>query len=321
MALTSPLFASNARLQAAARNAPPMRLREPNQDAVRKLQEALNKLGYPMPRSKRADGFDGVYGQETYATVARFQREKGLSPDGEAGRDTLTRLDALVRAGGGAPPSPAPAPMNDPKALAELMKPMVLLWVANSLRAIGAYEQQLKTGLPDLLGINKVTVDALEVHFHLSKSGSGPLVPLATIRNTFSKVVNVLGASATVFRSVDAPSAAADFQKQGDASFVPPPAYVLGSGPRRGIYFTPSFKTPRVNNSGFGPNCLTAMVLHECIHYVDANAPDHAYEHQPAYDTLPTEKAIHNPSSYASFAGHVTKGFDKPRYGAGTPSL
>ncbi len=97
MPLVSRRFAGNEQLQAAARNAPALRSGAAGK-GVELLQAALLDLGFPMAVStgngaKRADG---VYGPETAKTVRDFQSGAGLSADGIAGRDTLTRLDQIV---------------------------------------------------------------------------------------------------------------------------------------------------------------------------------------------------------------------------------
>jgi peptidoglycan hydrolase-like protein with peptidoglycan-binding domain len=101
MALRSPRFASNERLQRAASNSPPLRHGEVG-EAVRLLQQALIDLGFPLPISVRRYGSpDGIYGDETAGRVREFQRKNGLTADGVAGHDTLGKLDALL-------PNPAP---------------------------------------------------------------------------------------------------------------------------------------------------------------------------------------------------------------------
>jgi hypothetical protein len=49
MALTSPRFARNARLQAASNNSPALHKNEADHDAVRILQKALVDLGFLLP--------------------------------------------------------------------------------------------------------------------------------------------------------------------------------------------------------------------------------------------------------------------------------
>ncbi len=53
---------------------------------VRQLQERLRREGYDPGR------VDGVFGLRTERAVRQFQREKGLFPDGIAGRETLAAL-------------------------------------------------------------------------------------------------------------------------------------------------------------------------------------------------------------------------------------
>lgn len=55
---------------------------------VRRMQEALNALGYTLEA-------DGDFGTATRNAVREFQRDHGLSVDGKAGNETLTRLYEL----------------------------------------------------------------------------------------------------------------------------------------------------------------------------------------------------------------------------------
>ena len=78
-----------------ARSADPMAdgvlKREERGDAVKHLQEALNKAGIrdadgkPLPTT-------GYFGEKTEAAVREYQRTHGLQVDGKAGHDTLTSL-------------------------------------------------------------------------------------------------------------------------------------------------------------------------------------------------------------------------------------
>ena len=99
MALVSRRFAGNEQLQAASRNAPALRSGAAGK-GVELLQAALLDLGFPMSIST-ADGTkraDGLYGAETTKTIRDFQTGAGLTADGIAGRDTLTRLDQKLAA-------------------------------------------------------------------------------------------------------------------------------------------------------------------------------------------------------------------------------
>lgn len=107
MTLVHPLFASNDRLQRAARNSPVLR-RGDRGSAVALLQEALVSLGQALPLSTRRDGsMDGGFGGDTVRALKTFQRGEGLlgdndQPDGIAGNDTLHAMDRRLVARGGA---------------------------------------------------------------------------------------------------------------------------------------------------------------------------------------------------------------------------
>ncbi len=66
-------------------------VREERGEAVKRLQEALNKAGIrdaegnPLPTT-------GYFGERTEAAVRRYQEQQGLEVDGKAGRDTLGAL-------------------------------------------------------------------------------------------------------------------------------------------------------------------------------------------------------------------------------------
>jgi len=109
MTLVSDRFARSSRLQAAARNAPPLKKNEPDREAVALVQQALVDVGFAMPITMARGKPDGIYGDETVNTVARFQTQQALQRDGQAGHDTLHRLDSLFPPVGAAPQVPTPA--------------------------------------------------------------------------------------------------------------------------------------------------------------------------------------------------------------------
>lgn len=100
MALKSPRFASNTRLQRASEDRPALNAGE-HGEAVRLVQQALIDLGFAMPISTRKFGSpDGVYGHETVARVREFQTKFHLRVDGSTGRHTMAKLDELLPAAG-----------------------------------------------------------------------------------------------------------------------------------------------------------------------------------------------------------------------------
>jgi hypothetical protein len=108
MALKSPRFASNTRLQRVAENKPPMGRGE-NSEAVRLVQQGLIDLGFELPISIRRFGSpDGIYGAETAAKVREFQTKFKLKVDGITGQKTMAKLDELLPTPG-TPLPPLPA--------------------------------------------------------------------------------------------------------------------------------------------------------------------------------------------------------------------
>jgi peptidoglycan hydrolase-like protein with peptidoglycan-binding domain len=107
MALKSTRFASNQRLQQAAKNSPPIRRGSSGQH-VALVQQAFIDLGLGMAISTKKSGkADGVFGGETESRVWQFQALTGLSRDGVIGRETLEKLDELLPTNG-PPPKPLP---------------------------------------------------------------------------------------------------------------------------------------------------------------------------------------------------------------------
>lgn len=64
--------------------------------AIKDLQIALGRLGH------NPNGIDGKYGNGTYAAVQAFQKENGLSVDGQAGPNTLKAIQDALNKGAGA---------------------------------------------------------------------------------------------------------------------------------------------------------------------------------------------------------------------------
>lgn len=170
MALTSPRFAGNARLENAARNRPPLRRGDTGQP-VRLIQQALIDLGYPLPISTRKyNSPDGVYGGETKTKVRAFQRRVHLNPDGEVGRNTMARLDALLP-GAGAPLVPLPAGgtwdhrirVHFRSIAAPAVPEMVAL--RNARRVYGQYDIRVEMASGETLALDpseEVMLDAVE---------------------------------------------------------------------------------------------------------------------------------------------------------------
>lgn len=208
---------------------------------------------------------------------------------------------------------------RDAGTLAAEGKSVALQWIARAQESLNGFEYcwSNKTTGP----FYAMITDAVDKHFQLVVDPA-KLLPrkklvdstlLTLIKKNFKTVKEVLGKSGMYFKF---PSAA-DVPATDTGSFI----YTYG-GMGGSINFNPTmFKDwDAATGTGFGPRARGAMVLHECIHIVDtlSGDPNHIYEHDPAYDTQRADQAIHNASSYASFAQHVTYGKDT-RFG-GDPS-
>ncbi len=104
-------------------------------DAVVQLQNRLKALGYYTGAA------DGIYGAGTASAVKAFQRANGLTPDGEAGPLTLSKLSAAKAPAAKA--TATPAPTKAPAA--------TLLKSGDRGAAVTALQQKL-TGLGYLTG-------------------------------------------------------------------------------------------------------------------------------------------------------------------------
>lgn len=107
--LTSIRLSDSPRLQAAARNSPSLKFRDPDRDAVKRVQETLIDDGFTLPRSKvaltydsprmkdyKGETVDGIYGGETLTAVKKFQRKHELTDDGVIGAKTMAALDGVA---------------------------------------------------------------------------------------------------------------------------------------------------------------------------------------------------------------------------------
>ena len=110
-------FEGNGRLAEAAKNDPPMKQGEVGKP-VRLLQRALIDLGYPLPKTVKKFGTpDGMYGDETRRRIWRLQDDEELGRDGQAGEETIGRMDEMLVERGiafsGLPPLPPGSPGDD----------------------------------------------------------------------------------------------------------------------------------------------------------------------------------------------------------------
>lgn len=115
---------------------------------VRILQQALKDLGFNVSK------VDGVFGQSTHEAVIAFQKAVGLTADGKAGKNTLTKLESYFDANGNVTqPLVTPTPTANldsitygvpTRTLREGMGGQDVLYTQDRLAALGYY-----TGISD----------------------------------------------------------------------------------------------------------------------------------------------------------------------------
>jgi len=277
-----------------------MQFGEADHDATVVLQEVLTENGFTLPA-----GLTGNYLQETAAAVRAAEVQFGLDPDqGVAGRQVLGALDsANVAPTFGA-------------ALARLDAPFALSKVQAALDALNAIPTPIIQADGTRVTIAQTTDDALQIHFRLINNAIptfGVLrlltdADLTQMLNTYNGIARTLRNADTTFRD------GVPVNGIGTAAEAP-----LG-GP---ITFGPAFRSVTLPDGALiGPNSRAAILIHESTHVIDGQSGQpaiHISEFDPAYDVQIADLAIHNPSSYASFAANIfpPPGEPNPRFGLG----
>ncbi len=105
--LGTPELANNGTLQALARGEGPALGQGSRGEPVRLVQDALVRLGHPLPRF----GADGDFGRETAGAVKGFQRANGLPETGQVDQATLKAIDEKLT-----PPDPDTLASRDAQA-------------------------------------------------------------------------------------------------------------------------------------------------------------------------------------------------------------
>jgi hypothetical protein len=310
MALVSKLFKGNPKLEACQVSDPAHIFQGMSGEHVAKIQTALIQTDGASIDQRELDR--RFYGPSTAEAVLRFKKNpkrKILNFRGQfddiVGKKTITALD-LEMAGETNPTQ---------KDLAEADKPLAEDIVRKALRALNEIESDLSV-LQSGASLNLGTPrwEALQKHFHMLPGVSSSLgrpvtaADIAFIRQNYQKVQQVFFNSLFSFENGPLVS----------DNGIP----ARGDFARQKILFGTAFKdfdTP--DGKAIGPNSRAAILVHEAIHLTDKRSgePDiHISEFDPAYDLMNADNAIHNPSSYATFAWHVTRGFDLPRFGLGS---
>jgi len=198
-----------------------------------------------------------------------------------------------------------------------IAKENALEWLNRTSQLLKAYINNPEYGIetyitanPETEMTNELFEAALEIHFHIpatmNMKSQTKLNYLGVIDHNYDLVARYLNNNTFYVRGRTINEVLNETQPAKREKMANVPAYTVYND-HIGIV-VPNF-------TGCGPYCQAAMVLHEHIHWIDPIAPD-VYEWDLKYATMSTDDAVHNASSYASFAQHVYYSEDR-RYGAG----
>lgn len=148
---------------------------------VKALQAKLKQLGFDP------NGVDGNFGPGTTAALIKFQKSKGLSPDGSAGPLTMAALNAAVVVNPVvANPAPAPA----------VVTPLNLMALTGHLPA------SVITQIPETAEKFGITTNLRLAHF-LAQCALESIEFTATVENLNYKAARLLQVFPKYFKGVD----------------------------------------------------------------------------------------------------------------------
>lgn len=314
MTLTWILWRDDARIQRAEISKPSFKPGESGQP-VHLLQAALVLNGFDIPRHgivPPSTVQNNNYGPGTQAAVRAAEIRFGLTRDaGIAGREVVSRLDResntffSVNAG------------QFGAALARTDVGLAVGKVASALLALNF----LRSGvLPP--NVVPMVENALLTHFRLLAPGAAATgnrrvrttADLDLIIRTYTALGGVLNSAATTFEDGIPVNGVKTLAESNTGSNL------IRFGP---FYFSTSAPSPPALGTPTGPHSRAAILLHEGTHAVDqlgrsGDLDVHISEFDPAYAVQSTDRSLLNPSSYASFAAHVSNNGDPaPRFGLG----
>jgi hypothetical protein len=105
--LKSELLAGNDTLETVAAGHLVLQASGQRVDGIGPVQDALNKLGYPVNLGS-GNQYRGFFGEKTEGAVQAFQQAMGLDADGRVGNETILALDHALGGGAAAPVAARP---------------------------------------------------------------------------------------------------------------------------------------------------------------------------------------------------------------------
>lgn len=340
MALQSQLFRGESKLEAAAMSDPAHIVQGATGEHVRKIQLALIQLdgatltpdgsygpatagavlAYKRKRNivnrSSQSQVDDIVGKMTIATLDREMVLKQNEPVDEAGRihcrsfpfPLLRPILNLSFAVGG--PFVAALPVtqsstSSPRAQALGRIQSAAIQVSAALNFIRLRRAQLLSGLPGAQFAATEPLKALNTHFKLDQDAK-PLEHLDFLARVYTRIGVVIARADEIF--IDDPNTG-DFGNAFLGGFNEP------NHPQHGkIRFGPAYANK-------GILFQTGVIIHEAAHFVDGTIGHFASELPPPagtpvdsaknYIQLNSAEAARNAYTYAQFALHASRNFDK----------
>lgn len=343
MALQSQLFRGDPNLEAAAVSDPAHIVPGAKGDHVRKIQRALIQLDNAGIEP------DGSYGPATAAAVLAFKQKRNIinrnyqtQADNIVGKMTIAALDREMadheqkldssqichcrdfpRSANseddiGVRQSFAVSSLSvggilsgSPRAQALGRVALAKLWVGSARRFIALGKAQVLSGLPADQFSKSEERKALVTHFKVNQIPN-PISHLNLLDGVYLLIARTLASASTFF--IDDPTTR-DFANAHRGGFYHPTDLVLGR-----IRFGPAY-------AGKGELFQTGVLIHEAAHFVNKVIDHFASElpplngtpvnsstgivHSRNYAQLSFQEAAGNAYTYAQFALHAFKGFDK----------
>jgi peptidoglycan hydrolase-like protein with peptidoglycan-binding domain len=278
------------------------------------IQSLLNLVPSASGGPTKPLKVDGIVGPLTIGAIRRFQSANIGFSDGrvDPGGQTLARLSALTSqqpVSSTAPSSRAsltlgfaitgaPAAKPTPLAAAIAATPLAKFWVGAAILHLSGLQQ----GLIASGGVIffPAAFNVVNTHFHLDRDPSNILINLGKAIGVFNKIVVMLSDPTTFYR--EGPETA-------DSKFADAPmgGFSLAE-PNHHITIRPQYPD-------CGPNCQSAMLVHEGAHFCGGLNEIRHFAHEfPVPDGEPQDGSSHNyaqmtadegmrnAASYAAFA-------------------
>ena len=300
-----------------------------NQPADTKtIQGLLNQVAPIALAPKPLLTVDGVVGPLTNGAIRQFQSRTGGPTDGriDPNGPTIARLNVLTYKPGSTakgfaataptPPTPAMTPMQ---AAMEAI-PRAQMWTNAALMQIAGLRAATSVSLfnlPPSPDVTMAMMGMINTHFHLDREPDRLSLNLVVLQNTYLRISTMLANPAKYMR--EGPETAL-------SHWADAPVGGMDLAGEQNLFHV------RTQFPNVGPNCRSAMLVHEGAHFCGQNAIIHfAFEFPPPdggpqdgsthnYAQMTTAEALRNASSYAAFAIHAFLGVDE-RYGLHRPNV